>query len=77
MSLIKCEKCGKNISDKSIKCVNCGYRLNKGKFNYLIFTVLICLMVIVLTVVLKFFINDKNDDVNNNKYDENYVFANN
>lgn len=27
MALIKCPECGKEISDKSDKCVNCGYPL--------------------------------------------------
>lgn len=27
MSLIKCPECGKEISDKSDKCINCGYPL--------------------------------------------------
>ena len=28
MSLIKCPECGKEISDKSIHCIHCGYPLN-------------------------------------------------
>lgn len=36
MALIKCPECGKQISDKSKQCVNCGYPLpNKDKFAYL------------------------------------------
>ncbi len=29
MSLIKCPECGKEISDKSDKCIHCGYPLKK------------------------------------------------
>ena len=29
MALIKCPECGKEISDKSGKCINCGYPINK------------------------------------------------
>lgn len=28
MSLIKCPECGKEISDKSVQCIHCGYPLN-------------------------------------------------
>lgn len=28
MALIKCPECGKEISDKAIMCINCGYPLN-------------------------------------------------
>ena len=28
MALIKCPECGKEISDKADKCINCGYPLN-------------------------------------------------
>ena len=77
MTLIKCVKCGKDISDKSVKCVNCGYCLNKDKFNYLLFTVLVCLAIIVVAIILKYSLNDKKDNVNNNKYNDNFVYANN
>ena len=29
MAMIKCEKCGKEISDKSVKCVYCGNKINE------------------------------------------------
>ena len=29
MALIKCPECGKEISDKSDKCIHCGYPLSK------------------------------------------------
>lgn len=31
MALIKCPECGKEVSDTSYKCPNCGYVLNKPK----------------------------------------------
>lgn len=31
MSLIKCPECGKEISDKSINCINCGFPINNNK----------------------------------------------
>ena len=35
MALITCNKCGKEISDKSIKCIHCGSTINikKRSFN--------------------------------------------
>ena len=30
MSLIHCPECGKEISDKSDKCIHCGYPINKN-----------------------------------------------
>ncbi len=29
MALIKCPECGKEISDQSIVCINCGYPINQ------------------------------------------------
>lgn len=31
MALIKCPECGKEVSDKTYKCPNCGFVLNKPK----------------------------------------------
>ena len=31
MALIKCPECGKEISDKSEKCIHCGFPLVKEK----------------------------------------------
>jgi len=31
MAMVKCPECGKEVSDKSFKCVNCGFVLNKPK----------------------------------------------
>lgn len=34
MALIKCPECGKEVSDKSDKCVNCGYPLSEKTISY-------------------------------------------
>lgn len=34
MSLIKCNECGKEISDKAKKCPNCGYSIKKESKSY-------------------------------------------
>ena len=31
--LIKCPECGKEISDKCVQCIHCGYPLKQGKRN--------------------------------------------
>lgn len=33
MALIKCEECGKEISDKAVSCPNCGNMLKKDTYN--------------------------------------------
>lgn len=33
MALIKCQKCGKEISDRAKKCVGCGWEVNLGIQN--------------------------------------------
>lgn len=33
MALITCPECGKEVSDKAEKCINCGYPLNKPVVN--------------------------------------------
>ena len=33
MALIKCPKCGKEISDKAKQCVGCGWKVNLGMLN--------------------------------------------
>jgi len=33
MSLIKCCECGKEVSDKSDKCIHCGYPISKIKIK--------------------------------------------
>ena len=30
MSLIHCPECGKEVSDKSDKCIHCGYPINNN-----------------------------------------------
>lgn len=36
MALIKCPECGKEISDQSVCCVNCGYPLQKANTNCIV-----------------------------------------
>lgn len=33
MALINCPECGKEVSDKSEKCIHCGYPINKAKIE--------------------------------------------
>lgn len=33
MALIKCPKCGREISDKAKKCVGCGWKVKLGAIN--------------------------------------------
>lgn len=37
MALIKCPECGKEISDKSDRCIHCGYPLPKESGNMFLF----------------------------------------
>ncbi len=70
MSLIKCPKCGKKISDKSKSCVHCGKSLkteNKEKIRkssdkkkILILSIIILIILIVSFVV--FFTNNKTEN---------------
>ena len=39
MALIKCSKCGKEISDKALKCIHCGNPLNSKIANNTVFTI--------------------------------------
>lgn len=61
MALIKCNKCGKEISDKSIKCVGCGYRLQKRDFKPFVIIGLVCILVIVFLIIIKNLVKDKDD----------------
>jgi len=67
VALVECKKCGNQISDKSNKCVNCGYPLKKLKKNHSILftTIIICILLILLAIILKFILN--NNDRNRGK----------
>lgn len=67
MALIKCKKCGQEISDKSIKCISCGNRLQKRKIEYksILIIGIICIFVIIIAFVIKFLIGNKTDTVVN------------
>lgn len=42
MALIKCPECGKEVSDKSISCINCGFPLNTNTSN--VYTQNVCII---------------------------------
>lgn len=44
MALIKCKKCGKEISDKASKCVNCGYKKSNLKWLFITLGILFFLL---------------------------------
>ena len=52
MALIKCPKCGKEISDKAVNCPNCGYGVQKKsqKINKKKYIVLVLILLIVLGI---------------------------
>ena len=63
MALIKCNKCGQEISDRSIKCISCGNRLQKRniKFKSILIIGVICIAIIIMALILKFLINTRDD----------------
>lgn len=34
MAIIKCPNCDNTVSDKAVKCINCGYVLSKNMINF-------------------------------------------
>ncbi len=73
MALIDCPNCGKKISDKSEKCISCGYSfLNKNKKNKLLFTVfgIIVFLSIIAWIIVLIMCKDKTKKtLNNNTVD--------
>lgn len=51
MALMKCPECGKEISDKSKRCVHCGYVLKNNHYNIIIAGTCIIIGVVLLIVV--------------------------
>lgn len=47
MALINCPNCNKNISDKAIKCPQCGKRMKRNKY---IFPIIIFISLIIIGV---------------------------
>lgn len=66
MAIIKCPKCGKEISDKARRCPKCGYSLlnksNNKKKSFLFKLVVICIIVGIFIVTLITRIRIKNDE---------------
>lgn len=65
MALIKCPECGKEISDKSKKCVHCGYVIKSRK------PVVIGILIILVIVVMLLLVARNNVDhgyFDNNKW---------
>ena len=45
MSLIKCPECGKEVSEKTITCPNCGVRVGNGHSQKANKIVIVCLLI--------------------------------
>lgn len=65
MALIKCQECGKEISDSAKICPNCGYRNNSrnGKRNFII-GIIIAFIIIIIGVIIGILI--KMNNIQNN-----------
>ena len=66
MALIKCPECGKEISDKSPKCVNCGYPLTEGskeqknnKHKKIFLIIALFIICVLISIVIIFSISNK------------------
>lgn len=55
MALIECPECGKEISDKSNVCMNCGVKIKKRKKSKVIIPILIILIGIVVIFAITTF----------------------
>ena len=71
MSLINCPECGAKISDKSDKCVKCGYPLKNateinGSKKKKIVLLITLIVVVAIAIILIYFINKKEDGLYNN-----------
>ena len=74
MALIKCNECGKEISDKAINCIHCGCPMNnqektndKQKLNiFIIIGIIIFVIILLLILTQKNSSNINNNDNNNN-----------
>lgn len=63
MALIKCSECGKEISDKTKKCIHCGNKIkkNKKKINQnLLIIIIVAAVLLVLGVIIAVFASAKN-----------------
>lgn len=62
MALVKCKECGKEISNKAIKCPNCGYNNNKSKKGLKLLLIIVATLVLVLGVL--FLIQNNSKKIN-------------
>lgn len=75
MALIKCPECGKEISDKSEKCIHCGYK-HKEKIcdTALLIKGIIGIAFVLLVVYVVYTLN--NNDKTDDEYDYSYIYDN-
>jgi RNA polymerase subunit RPABC4/transcription elongation factor Spt4 len=59
MSLIKCQECGNEISDKAKTCPHCGYKVKKYNKKNIVIISSLSVMVIAIIIIIYFFQNGK------------------
>lgn len=59
MAIINCPECGKEISDTSKKCINCGYKFKKVKKSSII-TIILIIMIIAIIISTTIILIHKN-----------------
>ena len=60
MALMKCKKCGGEISDKAKKCVHCGYKKNKFLWLIILISALFLLVIVALIGFITYIVVDNN-----------------
>lgn len=77
MALIKCSKCGKEISDQAQKCVYCGIKLNQKekkekiiKIKKVVFSILAFIILIIIGILSTLIIVNLN--INNGLFNKDY-----
>lgn len=60
MALIKCKKCGGEISDKAKKCVHCGYKKNNFIWLIILISALFLLVIVALVGFIAYIVIDSN-----------------
>lgn len=71
MALIKCPECGKEISDKTSSCPNCGYPIKK-KITFTHKKIIVPIVIVALAVIVIFIVSfgGNNKLIRNAKWDE-------